>query len=102
MKKIINGKKYDTETAKCLATAYSSLSPTDFGYWSERLYLKKTGEYFLHGEGGPMSKYGVKCGTNSWGWGSRIIPYTEGEAMAWAEEHLDGDEFEQIFGEVEE
>ena len=102
MKKIINGKKYDTETAKLLASAYSSLSPSDMGYWSEELYVKYTGEYFIHCEGGPNSNYGVRSGANSWGWGEKIIPYTEDEAMAWAEKRLDGDEYEKIFGEVEE
>jgi len=49
MKQIINGKKYDTDTAEHLATAHCTENPNDFGYWRERLYLKKTGEYFLRG-----------------------------------------------------
>ncbi len=48
MKKIINGKRYDTETAKLIGSdGYSN--PSDFNYWSEDLYQKKTGEFFLYG-----------------------------------------------------
>ena len=52
MKQIINGKKYDTETAERLACEDAGLPVNDFAYWCEELYRKKTGEFFLHGEGG--------------------------------------------------
>ena len=102
MKKIINGKKYDTKTSRKVAAAYANCSPRDFAYWEQKLYIKRTGEYFLYCMGGPASQYAVRCGDNSWEGGSLFIPLTEAEAKIWAEEHLDGDEFEQIFGEVEE
>ena len=102
MKKIISGKVYDTETAKRLAWWENMADSSNFGYCSEELYRKKTGEYFLFGEGGPMSKYVERVGPNSWGWGERIMPMTYREATAWAEEHLDGDKYEEIFGEVQE
>lgn len=101
MKKIINGKVYNTETAKELASRWNGRSERDFNCITETLYRKKTGEYFLHGEGGPNTSYAKRFG-NSWGYGERIIPYTEEEAKAWAEKHLDGDEYIDIFGEVEE
>lgn len=56
MKKIINKKTYDTETAKPVCT-YSYVFAGDFRKVTETLYRKKTGEYFLHGIGGPASKY---------------------------------------------
>ena len=102
MKKIINGKSYDTETAKKVAMWSNNLSYRDFNWVEETLYRKKTGEYFLHGEGGPMSRYAEATGTNSWSGGERIMPLTYAEATRWAEEHLDGDEYEQIFGAVVE
>ena len=49
-----------------------------------------------------MSKYSVSVDCNIVSGGSEIIPLTEAEARTWAEEHLDGDEYEEIFGEVEE
>ena len=47
MKKIINSKKYDTKTAKEIGIYCASLSVSDFGYFEETLYRKKTGEFFL-------------------------------------------------------
>lgn len=49
-----------------------------------------------------MTKYAVAEGSNSWRGGSRIMPLSYAEAQKWAEEHLDGDEYEAIFGEVTE
>lgn len=102
MKKIISGKVYDTYTAKELASWSNMADVLDFHQFSEMLYRKKTGEYFLHGEGGPMTKYAVAEGSNSWRGGSRIMPLTFAEAREWAEKHLDGDEYEKIFGAVTE
>lgn len=102
MKKIINGKVYDTSTAEKSATASSGGSYRDFTYWREALYRKKTGEYFLYGEGGPMSRYAKSCGQNEWSGGEEIIPLSYEAAQKWAEKHLDGDEYEEIFGEVAE
>ena len=101
MKKIINGRRYDTDSAKFLAEdSYSYRS--DFHWWRETLYRKNTGEYFLHGEGGPASKYAEAVGMNKWSSGERIMPLSLTEAQKWAEEHLDAIEYETIFGAVEE
>ena len=102
MKKIINGKVYDTDTAKELGTWGNPGSWRDFNHMEETLYRKKTGEFFLHGEGGPMTKYARAVEQNSWSGGERIMPMTFAEARAWAEEHLEADEYEAVFGEVTE
>ena len=99
MKKIINGKVYDTETAKRLAFATANCSCSDFSYWEEELYRKKTGEYFLYGSGGPMTKYAKFVDTNNWSSGEEIIPVTYQMAREWAEEHLEADEFIRLFGD---
>lgn len=99
MKKIINGKMYNTETAKELG--FWSNGENGFGFCDEWLYRKKTGEYFLYGKGGGMSKYCSYNG-NMYGPGERITPLTEAEAKKWAEDYLDADEYEEIFGTVEE
>lgn len=98
MKKIINGKRYDTDTAKECGTAYSKLGRRDFGYWEETLYQKRTGEFFLYGEGGPASRYAVSAGQNSWSGGEKIIPLSFETARKWAEEHLRAEDYEEIFG----
>ena len=101
MKKVINGKVYDSEKAKFLNSA-SFGAPGDASYWKERLYQKRTGEFFLLGEGGPMSKYSRILGDNSWGYGEQIIPLSYKAAQKWAEEHLSAEDYQDIFGEIDE
>ena len=101
MKKIIDGKLYNTETAKKIASYWNGYPRGDFKYVSKVLYQKKTGEYFLYAKGGPMTEYAEPV----WGgmtYGEVIIPYTEEEAKDWAVRHLDADEYMKLFGEVEE
>jgi hypothetical protein len=54
MRKIIDGKLYDTDKAKRVGGPWSpaGFGPGDFDWCEEALYRKRTGEYFLHGEGG--------------------------------------------------
>ena len=101
MKKIINGRLYDTETAKDVGCDYHG-SPRDFSYWSEHLYQKRTGEFFLHGEGGPNSRYSRSLGPNEWCGGEKIIPLTYDAAREWAEKHMDADDYQDLFGDVPE
>ena len=102
MKKIINGSKYDTDTAKLLGRWTNGANYGDFSFCSEALYRTRSGKYFIFGSGGAMSKYSKSCGNNEWCGGSNFEPVTRQAAMEWAEEHLDGDEYEDIFGEVSE
>lgn len=97
MKKIINGKVYDTDTARDMGSD-SFGNYGDFSHWTETLYQKRTGEYFLHGEGGPMSRYAETIGQNQWSGGEKIIPLSPAKAREWAEEHLSADEYEAAFG----
>lgn len=101
MKKIINGKKYDTETAQAMGS-YDINATTSFEYVEETLYRKRTGEFFLLGHGGPKTRYAVSTGGGNWSGGTQILPLSWEEARAWAEEHLDAATYEAIFGEVEE
>lgn len=102
MKKIINGKLYDTDTAKELGAWHNTSDYRDFHYVHETLYRKRTGEFFLHGEGGPMTQYAESAGQNSWTSGEKIIPLTIASAREWAEEHLTADEYAEIFGMPDE
>lgn len=102
MKKIINGKVYNTETAQEVGSWSNNLSYRDFNHCEEALYRKKTGEYFLHGVGGPRSPYAERVDNNSWSGGSAIRPLTFEEARKWAEEKFSAGEYESIFGEVSE
>ena len=101
MKKIIDGRMYNTETATELGDFWNGLGASDFNSLSETLYRKKNGEFFLYGEGGAMSKYSQLFGNESCG-GEEIIPLTEEQAKHWAEKNLDADKYIEIFGEPEE
>ena len=102
MKKIINGRKYDTDTAQEIGHWSNSLSYTDFGYCEETLYRKKTGEFFLCGEGGAMSRYATSYNDGMTGGGKRIIPIDQEEAEEWIERHCSTETYEEVFGTVEE
>lgn len=99
MKKVIKGRLYDTTKAKKLGVYEPNHNQSDFSYYSEELYQKKTGEFFLYGEGNASSPYSKKCGSNEWCGSKEIKPMSYQEAQEWAEKHLDGDDYIAIFGE---
>ena len=90
MKKVINGKLYDTSTAEKIGS-WSHGSRRDFRRVREVLYRKKTGELFLHGSGGPLSRYAHRLSYNTWGSGETIIRVPDFDPKEWAAEHLDAD-----------
>ena len=101
MKKIINNKMYNTETATEVASYDNGCYLGDFRHFREELYRKRTGEFFLYGSGGAMSKYSKPCGSGRSG-GDQIIPMSESKAKRWVMEHCDADTYIKLFGEVEE
>lgn len=101
MKKIINGKVYNTETATRVGF-YEVGFQGDIDYVSEELYRKKNGEFFVYAEGGAATSYATSRGSDGYAAGEAITPMTYDEAAQWAEQHLNGEEYEQIFGEIEE
>ena len=101
MKKIINGSLYNTETARLVGEWDNGVYGNDFRSCSESLYQTKSGKYFVHGEGGPMSTYAVHHGNNTSG-SEQIRDLTASEAREWAEEKLTADEYQKEFGPVDE
>ncbi len=98
MKKVIDGKRYDTETATLIASAESSCSSSDFRWWEEDLYRTPRGRYFVAGSGGPMSKYSQSIDANNWSGGEGIEVIDDAEALAWCEKHnIDADIIAQYF-----
>lgn len=102
MKQIINGRMYNTDTATCVASYDNSCSSGDMNYFSEDLYIKRNGEWFIYGEGGAGTVYSRSCGSNSWCGGSAINPLTEEDAKNWLEKYDFVDEYIKYFGEPEE
>jgi len=101
MQKIRNGKLYDTKTAK-LVSEYEWGIPGNIDHVYEALYVKTTGEFFLFARGGANTEYRSSYSAHSWGEGKTIIPLSEDEAKAWAEEHCDGETYITTFGPVTE
>lgn len=92
---------YNTETAEQLAE-WDNRRWGSFDACVETLYRKRNGEFFLYGHGGPRSAYAQPDGDGWMTGGHAIILLSEKKAREWAEEHLNGDEYEAIFGVVEE
>lgn len=101
MRKIIEGKMYDTRTARKVGEWDNGLGMRDIYHAEEALYRKKTGEYFLHGIGGAGSGWSRQEG-NTWTSGEKIAPLTFEEAREWAERKLTAEEYEQLFEVVED
>ena len=102
MKKIINGKVYSPDTARMIGSCSNWLDHSDPLWINETLYQKKTGEFFLVGEGGPESKYAEIIGGCRWTGGSKILPLTWEEAKEWAHNYLCKDQYDKIFGDAED
>lgn len=100
MKKIIEGSSYDTKTARMIAEADGNRG--SFSQFDETLYCTKGGKYFLHGEGGPMSRWSRQVAQNEWTGGEGIEPLTPDEAGEWLERFGYTKEYEQEFGPAEE
>lgn len=101
MKKIIDGKIYNTETATKIATYWNRLSVSDFNNMTEWLYRTSKGTWFLAGEGGALSPYSTSLeGGRCSGAGERISPLTDDEAREWLERHNEIDALETYFKEI--
>lgn len=97
MQQTIANQHYDTDTAQAIGNWQRGYS-SEKGYISETLYHTPEGAYFLHGEGGPRSRYAQRVGPNTWGYGERIIPISEDEAHAWAENHMTESAYDKLYG----
>lgn len=78
MKKIVNKRTYNTNTATKIGTYCEGQFGDPAGY-EESLYKTKKGQYFLHGIGGAESKYPEED----------LVPVTKEEANAWYSAHVE-------------
>ena len=95
MQKIINGKKYDTQTAVACGTYVEPILFTKCETFIT-LYRKANGEYFLYEYLREMH-FIVEVRRDG-----RIKPLTEERAKKWTEKHLSAEWYESLFGEVQE
>ena len=101
MKKVIEGKVYNTDTATKIASWDNGVYGNDFRACDETLYITKNGTYFVHGEGGALSRWSQPRGNGTSG-GSGIELLTKADALRWCEDHdVDADTIAEHF-EVQE
>ena len=100
MKKVINGKVYNTETATLIHEWDNGIYGNDFKRCEEGLYRTDKGAYFTAGSGGPMSKYARSCGNNARCGGEGINVLTKEEALEWLESHDGDDAIEEYFSDM--
>ena len=100
MKRIIEGRRYDTESAE-LITEWSNSAPVnDFSYCREELYRTKNGNWFIYGEGGAMSRWSKPAGDGQTG-GEDIQPlYDKNRVIDWLENKRKTEILEEYFPEA--
>lgn len=99
-KQIINGKKYDTETAGFLIGGDNGLDPSQDSYAFKALFRKNNGDYFLYHKFNDFSDYNQFNGTTT---KEFIEPFdNENAAKNHCLAFLSIDDYEKIFGEVAE
>ncbi len=89
MKKIIDGRMYDTEKARKVGGWCNGWGGSD--YVSEQLFKKRTGECFLERENGEY--------VDDLFYSDEIAPLSYDQARKWAEGRLDADEYAAAFGD---
>jgi hypothetical protein len=98
MKRIVNGKRYDTDAATLVATDKGS-DRGSFDYYEEELYRTRSGAWFVHGYGHARSRWATSAGQYSWAPGEGIEPMTPDDARTWLEGHGKTDALEQHFAD---
>lgn len=85
MKKVIEGRRYDTSKAVKIASWESGEGDN---YIREALYRKKrTHDFFLHCTGGAASRYSQAAGPGVWQPGECITPIPDDTAREWLKAH---------------
>lgn len=101
MRQVIQGKIYDTETARHLFGWDNGANYGDFKHRSKDLYVTKKGTYFLYHIGGAMTDMSKSYGDNSWGGSSAIEIISVEDAKAFLESHGGSDVLIEEFGAEE-
>ena len=93
---------WDTATAEKLAVWSNGFGVGDLRTCSEALYRTGNGSHFIHGQGGPMTRWARSVGDGTRGGEGVLICGADCEtAEEWAEARLAAAEYERIFGPVE-
>jgi len=101
MRKIIDGRRYDTDAPRTVEVAYYSNGRpgSDFSHVRETLYRSGGGHWFTEGVGGPMTQYAVRAeggGTNG---STQLRAMTADEAYDWLEDHGEMTAIDEYFAD---
>lgn len=97
MKRIIDGKRYDTETATLVHEWDNGRYASDFSYRSKDLYRTLRGSWFILHAGGAMTGMAVAVGSNGRGGSSAIEPVSPIDALRFLESHRGEEAIEKYF-----
>lgn len=96
---IIDGKRYNTETADLIYNHWNGCTPSDFRHREKTLYRTKKGAWFIHHVGGAMSDMSVPVGNNGRGGSERIEPIDSDDAFGFLQAHSDESEAQAAIDE---
>lgn len=89
MIKVIDGKRYNTDTAEHVFSRDNGQLCTDFRHRSKDLYRTSKGAWFIHHVGGPLTDMAVSVGNGHTGGSQRIEPVCDEDAYGFLEKHSD-------------
>lgn len=95
--KIVNGKRYSTETSTKICTFESDVGPSDFKFEKTALFRTPKGRFFLAGYGGALSHWSVLSERNGQIGGEGLTPIDAEAARSFAELHADADIVAEFF-----
>ena len=98
MRQIINGKRYDTETAELIHEWSNGHYSTDFHYRSKGLWRTPAGTWFLAHDGVAMTDMATRHGDMTGG-GHRIEPISSEDAFGFLVSHGGEDAAETWFAD---
>jgi hypothetical protein len=85
MIRIIDGKRYNTQTAELVAEVPCGYYSTDFNYHDTGIYISQKGTWFLAGSGNALSMWAKRAPGGGYGPGRGIRPLDDDDAR----EHLE-------------
>jgi hypothetical protein len=97
MMKIIDGKRYNTDTAEHLADLPCTYFCSDFGHHDTAIYRTTRGAYFLAGSGHAASMWAEAAPGGGQGPGSGICVVSESDALKWLESAKADEVMEKYF-----
>jgi hypothetical protein len=99
MIKIIDGKRYNTETAE-LIFKWTNGMVGSFKYREKELYRTKNGNWFLYHYGGPMTDMAIPTGLNEWSGSEDIEPVDENEVFDFLQKYNGYEALEKYFPDM--